>query len=95
MDRKDQLNAPNYFGLEIAGAPDYPKDLEMVGWVQFPLEEAQACIDNAYMVMCVRTKMRALQWISGFPSSDIKYIMKFLKPLLSGTFIFAPKPPGR
>ncbi|MCR4657560.1 MAG: GNAT family N-acetyltransferase [Lachnospiraceae bacterium] len=24
------------------------------GWAEFPLEEAQACIDNAYMVLCVR-----------------------------------------
>ena len=26
----------------------------MVGWCEFPLEEAQACVDNAYMVLCVR-----------------------------------------
>ena len=39
----DQITAEEYMNLR-----------KMVGWVQFPLEEAQACIDNAYMVQCVR-----------------------------------------
>lgn len=33
---------------------EYMNLRKIVGWVQFPLEEAKACIDNAYMVLCVR-----------------------------------------
>ena len=41
------------------------------GWVEFPLEEAQACIDNAYMVLCVRDNGKAigvarLLWDGGY-----------------------------
>lgn len=42
-----------------------------VGWVQFPLEEAQACIENAYHVVCVRDGEKAigvvrLLWDGGY-----------------------------
>ena len=45
----DQITAEEYMNLR-----------KMVGWVQFPLEEAQACIDNAYMVQCVRDDDKAI-----------------------------------
>ena len=43
----------------------------MVGWVQFPLEQAQACIDKAYMILCVRDGEKAigvvrLLWDGGY-----------------------------
>lgn len=42
-----------------------------VGWVMFPMEQAKACIDNAYMVMCVRADDKAigvvrLLWDGGY-----------------------------
>ena len=42
-----------------------------VGWVQFPIEEAKACIDNAYYVLCVRDDEKAigvvrLLWDGGY-----------------------------
>lgn len=44
---------------------------KMVGWVQFPLEQAQACIDKAYMILCVRDGEKAigvvrLLWDGGY-----------------------------
>ena len=52
--------------------PEEYMDLrKKVGWVEFPLEEAQACIDNAYMVLCVRDDDKAigvvrLLWDGGY-----------------------------
>lgn len=40
--------------VDYITAEEYMSLRKMVGWVQFPLEEAQICIDNAYMVLCVR-----------------------------------------
>ena len=42
-----------------------------VGWVEFPIEQAKACIDNAYYVVCVRAGDRAigvvrLLWDGGY-----------------------------
>ena len=42
-----------------------------VGWVEFPIEEAKACIENAYMVLCVRDDEKAigvvrLLWDGGY-----------------------------
>ncbi|MCR4789123.1 MAG: GNAT family N-acetyltransferase [Lachnospiraceae bacterium] len=42
-----------------------------VGWKEFPLEEAKACVDNAYMVLCVRDDDKAigvvrLLWDGGY-----------------------------
>ena len=56
----DQITSEEYMNLR-----------KMVGWVQFPLEEAQACIDNAYMVLCVRDDGKAigvvrLLWDGGY-----------------------------
>ena len=52
--------------------PEEYMDLrKKVCWVQFPLEEAKACIDNAYMVLCVRDDEKAigvvrLLWDGGY-----------------------------
>lgn len=42
-----------------------------VGWVELPLEEAQACVDNVYYIMCVRDDGKAigvarLMWDGGY-----------------------------
>ena len=44
---------------------------KMVGWVQFPLEQAKACIDKAFMILCVRDDEKAigvvrLLWDGGY-----------------------------
>ena len=56
----DYITPEEYMGLR-----------KKVGWVEFPLEEAQACIDNAYMVRCVRDGEKAigvvrLLWDGGY-----------------------------
>lgn len=43
----------------------------MVGWMEFPLEEAKNCVENAYMVICVRDDDKAigvvrLLWDGGY-----------------------------
>ena len=50
---------------------EYMELRKKVGWVEFPLEEAQTCIDNAYMVLCVRDDDKAigvarLLWDGGY-----------------------------
>ncbi len=39
---------------------EYMNLRKKVGWVEFPIEEARACIDNAYMVLCARDDDRAI-----------------------------------
>jgi GNAT superfamily N-acetyltransferase len=44
---------------------------KMVGWVEFPLEQAEACIEKAYMILCVRDDEKAigvvrLLWDGGY-----------------------------
>ena len=56
----DEITAEEYMDLR-----------DQMGWTQFPLEEAQACIDNAYMVLCVRDDEKAigvvrLLWDGGY-----------------------------
>ena len=52
--------------------PEEYMDLrKKVGWMQFPLEEAKNCVENAYMVICVRDEDRAvgvvrLLWDGGY-----------------------------
>ena len=41
-------------------AEEYMELRKKVGWREFPLEEAQAGIDNAYMIRCVRDGEQAL-----------------------------------
>ena len=41
--------------------PEEYMDLrKKAGWVQFPLEEAKNCVENAYMVLCVRDEGKAI-----------------------------------
>lgn len=52
-------------------AKEYMDLRKKVGWVEFPLEEAQECITNAYMVLCVRDDEKAigvvrLLWDKGY-----------------------------
>ncbi len=52
--------------------PEEYMDLrKKMGWTEFPLEEAKDCIDNAYMVLCVRDDDKAvgvarLIWDGGY-----------------------------
>ena len=57
--------------VDYITAEEYMSLRKMVGWVQLPLEEAQICIDNAYMVLCVRDDDKAigvvrLLWDGGY-----------------------------
>ncbi len=52
-------------------AEEYMELRRKVGWCEFPLEEAQAGIDNAYMIICVRDDDKAigvvrLLWDGGY-----------------------------
>ena len=35
---------------------EYMELRRRVGWMEFPLEEARNCVENAYMVICVRNE---------------------------------------
>lgn len=63
---------------------EYMELRKIVGWVQFPLEEAKACIDNAYVVLCVRDDDKAigvvrLLWDGGYIAflSDVIVIPEY------------------
>ena len=50
---------------------EYMDMREKAGWMQFPTEQAKNCIDNAYMVLCVRDDEKAvgvarLLWDRGY-----------------------------
>ena len=50
---------------------EYMELRKKVGWMQFPLEEARNCVENAYMVICVRDEGKAigvvrLLWDGGY-----------------------------
>ena len=50
---------------------EYMELRKTVGWTQFPLEEAKNCVENAYMVLCVRDGEKAigvvrLLWDGGY-----------------------------
>lgn len=52
-------------------AEEYLELRTKVGWMLFPLEEAENCIENAYMVICARDDDRAvgvarLLWDGGY-----------------------------
>ena len=52
-------------------AEEYLELRKKVGWMQFPLEQAEACVKNAYMILCVRDDDRAigvarLLWDGGY-----------------------------
>ena len=39
---------------------EYMELRRRVGWMEFPLEEARNCVENAYMVLCVRDDEEAV-----------------------------------
>ena len=50
---------------------EYMELRKKVGWMQFPFEQAEACVKNAYMILCVRDDDRAigvarLLWDGGY-----------------------------
>ena len=50
---------------------EYMELRKKVGWMEFPLEEARACVENAYMTLCVRDDKKAiglvrLLWDEGY-----------------------------
>ena len=50
---------------------EYMELRKKAGWTEFPAEEAKTCIENAYMVLCVRDDERAvgvarLLWDGGY-----------------------------
>ena len=50
---------------------EYMELRKKVGWMEFPLEEARNCVENAYMVICVRDGDKAigvvrLLWDGGY-----------------------------
>lgn len=56
---------------EYISPEEYMALRKLVGWVEFPLEQAKACIDKAYMIQCVRDDEKAigvvrLLWDGGY-----------------------------
>ena len=50
---------------------EYLELRKKVGWMQFPVEEAKNCVENAYMLLCVRDDEEAvgvvrLLWDGGY-----------------------------
>jgi GNAT superfamily N-acetyltransferase len=50
---------------------EYMELRRKVGWMEFPMEEAKACVENAYFVICVREDEKAigvvrLLWDGGY-----------------------------
>lgn len=65
-------------------AEEYLALRDRVGWVHFPLEEAQICVEKAYMVICVRDDEKAigvarLLWDGGYIAflSDVIVIPEY------------------
>ena len=70
--------------VDNISAEEYMELRRKVGWCEFPLEEAQAGIDNAYMVKCVRNNAKAigvvrLLWDGGYIAflSDVIVIPEY------------------
>ena len=40
--------------VDYISPEEYMELRRKVGWMEFPLEEAKNCVENAYMVLCVR-----------------------------------------
>ena len=56
---------------EFITPEEYMELRKMVGWVEFPIEQARACIDKAYMILCARDNEKAigvvrLLWDGGY-----------------------------
>ena len=50
---------------------EYLEMRKKAGWVEFPVEEARVCVQNAYLVLCVRDEEKAigvvhLLWDGGY-----------------------------
>lgn len=65
-------------------AEEYMELRDKVGWMQFPLEEAEICVRKAYMVLCVRDDDKAigvvrLLWDGGYIAflSDVIVIPEY------------------
>ena len=63
---------------------EYMELRKKVGWTEFPTEEAKACVENAYMVLCVRDDEKAvgvvrLLWDGGYVAflSDLIVIPEY------------------
>ena len=57
--------------LDSITPEEYMELRKKVGWMQFPLEEAKNCVENAYMIVCVRDEGKAigvvrLLWDGGY-----------------------------
>ena len=57
--------------VDYITSEEYMELRRKVGWCEFPLEEAQAGIDNAYMILCARDDEKAvgvvrLLWDGGY-----------------------------
>lgn len=72
----EKKNSGNDISDEIRYVDDITPEEYMqlrrdVGWVEFPLEQAKACVDNAYYIVCVRAGEKAigvvrLLWDGGY-----------------------------
>ena len=63
---------------------EYLELRKKVGWMQFPVEEAKNCVENAYMLLCVRDDEEAvgvvrLLWDGGYVAflSDVIVDLRF------------------
>ena len=57
--------------VDDISAEEYMELRRRVGWCEFPIDEAQAGLDNAYMIKCVRDNEKAiavvrLLWDGGY-----------------------------
>lgn len=65
-------------------AEEYMALRDIVGWMQFPLEEARICVEKAYLVLCARDDDKAigvvrLLWDGGYIAflSDVIVIPEY------------------
>ena len=63
---------------------EYMELRKKVGWTEFPLEQAEACISKAYMIQCVRDDEKAigvvrLLWDGGIGRKLVESCIQKLK----------------
>ena len=63
---------------------EYMELRRKVGWMEFPLEEAKACVENAYLMLCVRDDEKViglarLLWDGGYVAflSDVLVVPEY------------------
>ena len=63
---------------------EYMELRKTVGWLEFPAEEAKACVENAYLMICVRDDEKAiglarLLWDGGYVAflSDVLVVPEY------------------